>query len=113
MWLVLILLVCFAQLGTWVFGGYRPEFQDFGTSVQTLFEMMFGGFVDNWTQNMLLEVYSVSFLVVLFLLVLNFLLAIIVEAYMKVSMYSVVGERSARMPKRVRIPGLFPGLRTA
>jgi hypothetical protein len=108
------------------------EFGSFEQTLQTEFQMLFGGFVDNWANDMQLprelqvcdiafavrvgaravlvsqrkifplrvkmknsclcklfvfsptQAFTVLYLMVVYLLILNFLLAIIVEAYMKV-----------------------------
>ena len=66
------------------------QLEEFGTlerTLQTEFEMLFGQFPDNWHSHaefpMDLRAFVVLYLMVLFLLVLNFLLAIIVDAYMR------------------------------
>ena len=51
--------------------------------MQTEFELLFGEFQDGWTDSREMALFTVLYLLVLFLLVLNFLLAIIVEAYMQ------------------------------
>lgn len=43
-----------------------------------------GNFPENWDENTDMVWFTVCYLLILFLLVQNFLLAIIVEAYMKV-----------------------------
>lgn len=77
----LLLYFLFALLGTWVLGSTRSEFVDFTTSCATQFNMMIGELPEDWSQNTSLLIFvSVHFLVFFFFL-LNFLLAIIVEAY--------------------------------
>ena len=51
-------------------------------------------FPDNWTESTELEVYVILFIIVVFLLVLNFILAIIVEGYALTSLLVVVGSSS-------------------
>jgi hypothetical protein len=82
------LMLCFAGIGTWRFGNSLEAFGTYEKTLQTEFDILFGNFPDNWASDPQLErelqVFIVLYLMVLFLLVLNFLLAIIVEAYMKV-----------------------------
>jgi len=86
--LTCLLMLCFAGIGTWRFGNTLEEFGTFERTLQTEFEMLFGGFSPNWASDPQLprelQAFVVLYLMILFLLVLNFLLAIIVEAYMKV-----------------------------
>jgi hypothetical protein len=86
--LTCLLMLCFAGIGTWRFGNTMEEFGSFEQALQTEFQMLFGEFIDKWATDPQLprelQAFVVLYLMVLFLLVLNFLLAIIVEAYMKV-----------------------------
>jgi hypothetical protein len=86
--LTCLLMLCFAGIGTWRFGNTLEGFGSFERTLQTEFEMLFGGFPEAWSNDPQLprelQAFVVLYLMVLFLLVLNFLLAIIVEAYMKV-----------------------------
>jgi len=50
-------------------------------AIATEFYMMFGEFPDDWNETMDLQMFIMIYFVVIFLLVLNFVLAIIVEAY--------------------------------
>ena len=106
-------MACFGGIANWKFGASRSEYLSFIQTIQTFTEMWFGGsFNDGWTEDYALAFFNVRaltppylallglglgldssltcqisqvlFLVVLFLLVLNFLLAIIVDAYTKV-----------------------------
>jgi len=77
------LMLCFAGIGTWRFGSTYDAYSDFETTLQTQFELLFGEFQDGWTDSREMAAFNVIYLMVLFLLVLNFLLAIIIEAYMK------------------------------
>ena len=82
-----VLMLCFAGIGQWRFGNTREDFGDFETALRTEFQMLFGEFPEGWGDDPALQrelqVFVVLYLLVLFVLVLNFLLAIIVEAYMK------------------------------
>jgi len=82
--LVVLLMGCFAGVASWRFGGYREDFGNFEQSMQTQFEMLFGEFPDDWTESRDMQAYTVLYIMIMFLLIQNFLLAIIVEAYMKV-----------------------------
>jgi hypothetical protein len=83
--ILIILIMCsFAGIGTWRFGSEREEFGTFEKSMQTEFMMMLGEFLEEWTDDTDLQAFVVLYLMIMFLLVLNFLLAIIVEAYMGV-----------------------------
>jgi len=86
--LTCLLMLCFAGIGTWRFGNTMEEFKSFEQTLQTEFQMLFGEFIDNWANDPQLprelQAFVVLYLMVNFLLVLNFLLAIIVEAYTKV-----------------------------
>ena len=79
-----VLMLCFAGIGTWRFGSEYEQYADFETTLQTEFELLFGEFQEGWTDSREMALFTVLYLLVLFLLVLNFLLAIIVEAYMQV-----------------------------
>mmetsp|Transcript_21274 Transcript_21274/g.46660 ORF Transcript_21274/g.46660 Transcript_21274/m.46660 type:complete len:1658 (-) Transcript_21274:219-5192(-) len=82
--LVVLISVCFGVIGTWRFGGNRTDFIDLEATMQTQFLMLFGGFQENWVESTEMIIYTVSYMLVQFILILNFILAIIVEAYMKV-----------------------------
>ena len=81
--LTAMLMLCFAGIGTWRFGSFMEEFSSFERSLQTQFQMLFGEFPYDWHNNAHLprelQAFTVLYLMVLFLLMLNFLLAIIVE----------------------------------
>ena len=86
--LTALLMLCFAGIGNWRFGNSLEEFGSYDRALQTEFEMLFGAIPKNWSNDPQLErdlqTFTVLYLMALFLLVLNFVLAIIVEAYMKV-----------------------------
>ena len=52
--------------------------------MRTEFSMFFGNFPDDWDDDPEMIWFTVSYLLILFLLVQNFLLAIVVESYMQV-----------------------------
>ncbi|KAK3283522.1 hypothetical protein CYMTET_8782 [Cymbomonas tetramitiformis] len=82
--LVAMLIFGFARVANWRFGHEREEFATFTTSMETLLEMALGNFVVGWSENQELAIFTVLFCIVMFILILNFILAIIVEAYMQV-----------------------------
>jgi len=82
--LIVMLMGVFAGIATWRFGSEREDFSDFERSMQTQFEMTFGEFPDDWSSTRDLQVYTVFYFMLVFLLVQNFLLAVVVEAYMAV-----------------------------
>jgi len=77
----LLLFLCFAMLGTWILGASRADFADFQTSCATQLDMMLGGLPDDWSDETNVLIFVSIHFVVFFFLLLNFLLAIIVEAY--------------------------------
>jgi len=87
--LTCLLMLSFAGLGTWRFGDRLAQFETFEKSLQIEWEMLIGASIpENWSGDKQLarelQVWTVLYLMIVFLLILNFLLAIIVEAYMKV-----------------------------
>ena len=70
-------MLCFAMIGTWRFGSEYDIYGSFETSLQTEFELLFGEFQEGWTDNRDMAAFNVIYLMAIFLLVLNFLLAII------------------------------------
>jgi len=90
--LVVTLNLIFAGIASWRFGSDYDNFETINVTLQTQFMMLFGTFPDNWTDSTDLILYSVMFLMVLFILVLNFVLAIIVEAYMTLREVNEINE---------------------
>jgi len=84
---VIICLCYFASYATWRFGSFIDELSNFSLACQALFHMMLGELPDFWNSNMEMMWFSVAYIAIMFLLVLNFILAIIVESYMKVANY--------------------------
>uniref|UniRef100_A0A7S1DHJ7 Polycystin cation channel PKD1/PKD2 domain-containing protein n=2 Tax=Hemiselmis andersenii TaxID=464988 RepID=A0A7S1DHJ7_HEMAN len=82
--LIILIMGSFAGIGTWRFGSEREEFGTFEKTMQTEFLMFLGEFLEDWATDTDLQAFIVLYLMIMFLLVLNFLLAIIVEAYMGV-----------------------------
>ena len=90
--LILLLMTSFAGIATWRFGTIREDFASLEESLITNFMMMFGNFPDDWNGVAFktpltgeLMVYVILYFIVVFLLMQNFLLAIVVEAYMAVA----------------------------
>ena len=84
MLLVVTTMCFFSGMGVWLFGEYRDDFQTFNMAMQTLFTMMLGGFRERWDENTDMILFTIVYMLVMYLVVLSFLLAIVVEAYMKV-----------------------------
>jgi hypothetical protein len=86
--LTVLLMLLFAGLGNWRFGDRLEQFETVESTLLLEWEMLFGVLPTNWGYDKQLkeelQLWTVLYLMVVFLLILNFLLAIIVEAYMKV-----------------------------
>ena len=72
------------------FGGERQEFSSNFSTFETLWDMMMGSMLQSgatlssfWTSDPLICIFSLSYSFLVFLIMLNFIIAIIVEAYMK------------------------------
>lgn len=79
----LIIYVCFALLATWTFGAAREEFGTIESSLLAQLDLMLGGLPDGWAEeSWQMILYVICNLIVIFFLLLNFLLSIIVDAYM-------------------------------
>ena len=86
-----IIMASFVLLGIAQFGYTRPEFRDGEAGFRTLWEMMLGSMLQSgatlsqtWTHEPLLLMFQIVYVVLVFLILLNFIIAIVVEAYMKV-----------------------------
>lgn len=86
--LIVMIMVSFAGIATWRFGNQYTDFGSFEKSMQTEFRLMFGEFLLYWGESRELQAFVVLYYMVMFLLILNFLLAVIVEAYLKVRRYN-------------------------
>lgn len=97
---VLILLVnfCLAAMGYWRFGGQREDFGNLDATFSTSLEMLLGALPEGWASNSELQLYIIIFVAIVFFLVQNFLLAIIVEAYMTVRGEYVAQETEEQFP---------------
>ena len=82
--LFLIVWVTFASTGTWAFGSEREEFATLQNGMTTQFMMLSGEFPEGFDQEPKMIVYVVLSFVVQFLVMLNFMLAIVVDSYAKV-----------------------------
>ncbi|KAK3268096.1 hypothetical protein CYMTET_23385 [Cymbomonas tetramitiformis] len=82
--LVMLILNGFASVGWWRFGDERDEFASLEVSICTLTEIAAGNFLEDWSETSELALFTSFYSITMFVVVLNFLLAIIVEAYMQV-----------------------------
>jgi len=91
--ILLFVLVTFGYmvLGMSQFGHLRPEFQDFDSAFRTLWDMQLGSMLasgairsSQWSTDPLLWLYQMTYMVLNFFIMFNFVIAIIVEAYMEV-----------------------------
>jgi len=81
-----IVLGGYIFLGMAQFGHFRPEFRDFDSAFRTLWEMQLGSMLANgatqsqmWSQNPLLAFFQMTYMILLFFILFNFIIAIIVE----------------------------------
>ena len=81
-----IVLGGYIVLGMAQFGHFRPEFRDFDSSFRTLWEMQLGAMLANgatpsqfWSANALLSFFQMTYMILLFFILFNFIIAIIVE----------------------------------
>eukprot|EP00293_Proteomonas_sulcata_P012517 CAMPEP_0184304488 /NCGR_PEP_ID=MMETSP1049-20130417/13989_1 /TAXON_ID=77928 /ORGANISM="Proteomonas sulcata, Strain CCMP704" /LENGTH=503 /DNA_ID=CAMNT_0026616303 /DNA_START=36 /DNA_END=1547 /DNA_ORIENTATION=+ len=81
--LFLIIFYFFSQVSFWSFNS-RAQFGDQSTAMVTQFDILLGSLPENFQDDWLLIIYVAMTNVIMFFLMLNFLLAIVVEAYMKV-----------------------------
>ena len=86
--LTALLMLSFAGLGNWRFGDRLEQFQDVEKTLLTEWEMLLGTSPANWGDDKQLtrelQLWTVLYMMLVFILILNFVLAIVVEAYMKV-----------------------------
>ena len=87
--LVSAVLCCAAVYGTWRFGTSREEWGSFGVSLYTEVVLLFTADLSAYAgveggDGLTLQLFVVLFVLVVNLLIMNFVLAIIVEAYMSV-----------------------------
>ena len=86
-----IIIAGYCALAHAQFGYSRVEFRDMEASFRTLWEMMLGSMLRNgatasqtWTNDVMLLFVQLTYIAIVFLILLNFIIAIVVEAYMKV-----------------------------
>ena len=83
----------FMLMGIAHFGSERAEFRNMQTAFQFLYEMMLGLFPPGCFDNVIFGVYILAFNFLVFFVMLNFIIAIIVDTYIKVA--QVVKENEA------------------
>jgi len=84
MMIAFIIAIAFCAIGFAFFGELYEDFRSVGITSSTMGEMMLGNLPEAWEELATMQLYVVFFLVICFFLLQNFLLAIIVEAYMGV-----------------------------
>lgn len=92
MLLVLMTQLFFSGIGVWMFGESREDFANLSQALQTILEMMFGDFPEHWQESYQLRIFSIMYMLVVYLIVVNFVLAIIVDSYFKVRDDNVANE---------------------
>jgi hypothetical protein len=87
--LCLLVLGAFMLQGLVLFGSWRSDFQDLESSFRALWEMMLGNMLESgeikssaWTSDPMLFVFQMVYLLLVFMILLNFIIAILVESYM-------------------------------
>jgi len=92
MLLLIMVLMAYSAMGHIIFGPYVSAFKNFQTSFETIFDMLLGEFGDTKEELLSHDVdhgllilpatlFFYSFMSIVFLVILNFLLAIIVDAF--------------------------------
>uniref|UniRef100_A0A1B0G6D7 Uncharacterized protein n=1 Tax=Glossina morsitans morsitans TaxID=37546 RepID=A0A1B0G6D7_GLOMM len=79
-----IVFLAYAQLGLLLFGASHPDFRDFGTSVITLMRMFLGDFEYQLIEEanyFLGPVYFITYVLLVFFILLNMFLAIVNDTY--------------------------------
>ena len=82
--LFIVIFVFFSVMSTWVFGNTRQDFGSLESSMKSLFEQLLGVLPEDFQNDEFLICYVIVSNIVFYFLMLNFVLAIVVEAYMKV-----------------------------
>jgi hypothetical protein len=78
----MVIFAVFAFMATWAIGSENDKFETFNTALVTQFEMVTGEFPFNEQPSMLELFYTVTFVSVVFIIMVNtFLLAVVVSAY--------------------------------
>jgi hypothetical protein len=92
-WVILYMLLNFGfiMLGIAQFGGEKKDFSTVIDTFETLWEMLLGAMLESgaipsstWTFNPLIFAYLMLYNICMFMIMFNFIIAIIVESYMKV-----------------------------
>eukprot|EP00928_Gymnodinium_smaydae_P016014 TRINITY_DN15966_c0_g1_i5.p1 TRINITY_DN15966_c0_g1~~TRINITY_DN15966_c0_g1_i5.p1 ORF type:complete len:1071 (-),score=143.44 TRINITY_DN15966_c0_g1_i5:198-3023(-) len=76
----------FAWLGHWSFGPDKEDFQTYPIAINTCFQMLIGDFPfgDEWTEGVFQKIWYYLYTFLIFFVSVNILLAIIVEAFLRV-----------------------------
>jgi len=82
--LFLLVFLLNSLVAHWAFGGTFKEFKDVRTAMKNQLQILLGNLPADFDQHFLMIVYVTSTAILMFFLMLNFLLAIVVEAYTKV-----------------------------
>ena len=89
--LLVALLAGFIALGVAQFGAVREEFSSPGKLFEALWDILIGGVLDSgdlasdaWTNNALMTIYLIVYNFISFMFMLNFIIAIICQCYIKV-----------------------------
>jgi len=81
-----MLMLLMAAMANWRFGDSRDDFESLGHALGTQVQMMLGGdFPADWQQDAEITIWTLVFFILLMVFMLNFLLAIIVDGYVKVA----------------------------
>ena len=81
-----MLMLLMAAMANWRFGDSRDDFESLGHALGTQVQMMLGGdFPADWQQDAEMTIWTLVFFILLMVFMLNFLLAIIVDGYVKVA----------------------------
>jgi hypothetical protein len=83
--LIVLVLCCFSAVGTWRFGSTQKQFGSFSATLRTELKMMIeGSFFEGWDETLELQIFTILYLATVNILVLNFLLAVVVNSYMDI-----------------------------
>ena len=105
--LFIIVFLFFSVMSTWVFGYARQDFATLEASMKSLFEQLLGILPQDFQDDEFLICYVIISNIVFYFLMLNFVLAIVVEAYMKVCRISDPTPQAPR-PKHSRFETIVP-----
>eukprot|EP00293_Proteomonas_sulcata_P007529 CAMPEP_0184289516 /NCGR_PEP_ID=MMETSP1049-20130417/1955_1 /TAXON_ID=77928 /ORGANISM="Proteomonas sulcata, Strain CCMP704" /LENGTH=448 /DNA_ID=CAMNT_0026596365 /DNA_START=24 /DNA_END=1370 /DNA_ORIENTATION=- len=73
-----------ASVSTWSFGASRHDFKDLRASMRTQFKILMGDLPEDFDENLRMILFVALSVVVQYILMLNFLLGLVLEAYDKV-----------------------------